>query len=324
MPALIALIRRVVPLMRASGNHQWDDDYPNEEVFSRDIARGELWVAEIDSAIAGVAAITTEQEPEYAQADWDAAAPAMVVHRLAVDPANRSAGIAVGLMLHAEEVARQHAFSFVRVDTNTENPATLRLIPKLGYRAAGEITLAFRPGLRFLCYEKCVAPAASQSGVHLAAIALGSNLTSQFGDRAANLREAVSRISALGHIRAVSKFYSTVPVGYTDQHDFLNAALLLETRSSPFDLIRALLAIEMAMGRDRATAPAKGPRIVDLDLLLMDASVVNTPELTLPHPAMADRRFVLEPLAEIAAAMVHPISGQTIATLLTQLEALQS
>lgn len=156
LPALIALIRRVVPLLRASGNHQWDDDYPNQEVFALDIDRGELWVAEIDSAIAGVAAMTTEQEPEYAQADWDVSAPAIVVHRLAVDPAHRSAGVGIALMLHAEVVARQHGIAFVRVDTNTENPATQRLLPKLGYRSAGEITLAFRPGLRFLCYEKRV------------------------------------------------------------------------------------------------------------------------------------------------------------------------
>jgi ribosomal protein S18 acetylase RimI-like enzyme len=158
LPALIVLIRRVVPLMRASGNHQWDDDYPNKEVFSRDIDRAELWVAEIDSAIAGVAAITTEQEPEYAQADWDASALAIVVHRLAVDPDYRSAGVGTALMLHAEVVARQRGIAFVRVDTNTENPATQRLIPKLGYRAAGEITLAFRPGLRFVCFEKRVDP----------------------------------------------------------------------------------------------------------------------------------------------------------------------
>lgn len=159
--ALIALLRRVVPLMRAGGNLQWGDDYPNEEVFTRDISRGELWVAEpAEGVIAGVAAITTEQEPEYAQADWDASAPAIVVHRLAVDPAHRNTGIAVALMLHAESVARQRGIAFVRVDTNTENPATQRLIPKLGYRAAGEISLAVRPGLRFLCYEKRLIKAA--------------------------------------------------------------------------------------------------------------------------------------------------------------------
>jgi 2-amino-4-hydroxy-6-hydroxymethyldihydropteridine diphosphokinase len=158
----------------------------------------------------------------------------------------------------------------------------------------------------------------------LAAIALGSNLDSHYGDREANLREAIRRISALGNIRSVSTFHDTAPVGFTEQPDFLNAALLLETALEPLELMRMLLAIEREMGRDRAAAPAKGPRMIDLDLLLLDDAVLTTPELSLPHPAMAERRFVLAPLAEIAPAMVHPISGQTIADLLTQLATAQT
>ena len=153
----------------------------------------------------------------------------------------------------------------------------------------------------------------------LAAIALGSNLASPFGDRAANLREAVTRVEALGRVRAVSSFYSTAPVGFTDQPDFLNAALLLETELEPLELMRALLAIERAMGRDRATAIAKGPRLIDLDLLLIDDVVVKSAELTLPHPAMSGRRFVLEPLAEIAHAMVDPLSGRSVSEMLARL-----
>ena len=186
--------------------------------------------------------------------------------------------------------------------------------------------------------------------IRLAAIALGSNLASQWGDRAATLREAVKRVAALGELRAVSSFYDTAPVGYTDQPNFLNAALLLATGREPLDLMRALLAIERTMGRDRATVfsdpvqigasqpdaprsvaiPIKGPRVIDLDLLLMDDIVLATtaemqdgqqddPALTLPHPAMAQRRFVLEPLAEIAPGLVDPTSGRTVAQLLAQL-----
>jgi len=157
IPALMELLRLVVPLMRASGNLQWDNSYPNEAVFQRDINLSQLWIAEIGDGIAGVAAVTMDQEPDYAQVGWDIKERAIVVHRLAVDPAFRGLGAAGALMQKAEEVAMERAITVLRVDTNTQNEATQRLFPKLGYRLAGEISLAFRPGLRFLCYEKRLA-----------------------------------------------------------------------------------------------------------------------------------------------------------------------
>ncbi len=144
--AVMSLVRRVVPLMRASGNLQWDHEYPNHAVFDQDVELGQLWLAEADGCIAGIAAITTTQEPEYAQASVDIAEPAIVVHRLAVDPAFQGAGIARALMARAEAVAKQRGIAVLRVDTNMENQATQKLFPKLGYRLAGEIALAFRPG----------------------------------------------------------------------------------------------------------------------------------------------------------------------------------
>jgi 2-amino-4-hydroxy-6-hydroxymethyldihydropteridine diphosphokinase len=150
----------------------------------------------------------------------------------------------------------------------------------------------------------------------VAAIALGSNLASEWGDREANLRQAIERVGQLGEVRAVSSFHDTAPVGYTEQPRFLNGAMLLETELDPVELIRALLAIERAMGRDRGGAPAKGPRVIDLDLLLMGDVVLDQAELTLPHPALRERRFVLEPLAEIAHGMVDPVSGKTVGEML--------
>ena len=153
----------------------------------------------------------------------------------------------------------------------------------------------------------------------LAAIALGSNLASPWGDREANLREAVRRVGKLGEVRGVSSFHDTEPVGTADQPNFLNGAMLLETELEPVELMRALLAIERAMGRDRASVPAKGPRTIDLDLLLLDDVVLHREELTLPHPAMAERRFVLEPLVEIAGEMVEPVTGHRVAEMLARL-----
>jgi ribosomal protein S18 acetylase RimI-like enzyme len=154
LPALMGLMRRVVPLMLAAGNLQWDETYPDQAVLQRDIDLGQLWVADAETRIAGLAAVTMDQEPDYVQVGWDINEPAVVVHRLAVDPAFRGAGIAGALMQKAEQVAAERGIIVLRVDTNTQNAATQRLFPKLGYQLAGEIDLQFRPGLRFFCYEK--------------------------------------------------------------------------------------------------------------------------------------------------------------------------
>jgi 2-amino-4-hydroxy-6-hydroxymethyldihydropteridine diphosphokinase len=154
----------------------------------------------------------------------------------------------------------------------------------------------------------------------VAAIALGSNLASVWGDRAATLEEAVKRIGLLGQVKSVSTFHETDPVGYLDQPLFLNGALLLETDCPPETLLTDLLAIEKQMGRDRSHAVAKGPRVVDLDLLLFGEQILRSSDLTLPHPALAERRFVLEPLAEIAPGMWHPVLNASIAELLARLD----
>jgi len=152
--AIMQMVAEVVPVMQASGNFQWDHRYPNPEVFSHDIELNQLWVADVDGEIAGVAAITTDQYPEYEQAGLDVSQTAIVVHRLAVSPRHHGKGIAVALMQQAEAVAVNRSINILRVDTNAQNKAAQTLFPKVGYTFAGEITLEFRPGLAFLCYQK--------------------------------------------------------------------------------------------------------------------------------------------------------------------------
>ncbi|HEX6495354.1 MAG TPA: 2-amino-4-hydroxy-6-hydroxymethyldihydropteridine diphosphokinase [Acidobacteriaceae bacterium] len=154
-----------------------------------------------------------------------------------------------------------------------------------------------------------------------AAIGLGANLPSSAGLPAETIGAAMDALEEYGRVTARSGFYETAPVGYIDQPQFVNAALLLETELQPRPLLEALLGIERRFGRDRAAGPPKGPRTLDLDLLLYDDVVLDEAALTLPHPAMHERRFVLAPLAEIAAEWRHPVLGCTIQKLLANLPA---
>lgn len=154
IPQILTLIADVIPVMKTAGNFQWDNDYPNKQVFTQDIKLNQLWVAEIAGTIAGVAAITTDQDAEYAQAGLDITETAIVTHRLAVNINYQGRGVAAALLKQAEHEAIRRAVNILRIDTNIANQTTQKLFPKLGYVLAGEISLTIRPGLKFLCYEK--------------------------------------------------------------------------------------------------------------------------------------------------------------------------
>jgi len=144
-------------------------------------------------------------------------------------------------------------------------------------------------------------------------LSLGSNL----GDRAATIAEAIQRLAAVGTVMAVSSLYETEPVEYLDQPWFLNCTVALRTAMPPRPLLDAVLAIEQSMGRRRIVL--KGPRTIDIDILLYGGEAIETPELTVPHSALGERRFVLAPLAEIAPDSLHPVFRKTVRELLQSL-----
>jgi 2-amino-4-hydroxy-6-hydroxymethyldihydropteridine diphosphokinase len=146
----------------------------------------------------------------------------------------------------------------------------------------------------------------------LAYVGLGGNL----GDRRSYLERAVELLGRQPGVRVVrvSSYRETDPVGYVDQPRFLNGAVAIETELGARELLERLLAVERALGRER-TGPRFGPRTIDLDLLLYGDETIEEPGLTVPHPRLAERRFVLEPLAELDPELVLP-DGRRVAELL--------
>jgi 2-amino-4-hydroxy-6-hydroxymethyldihydropteridine diphosphokinase len=162
-------------------------------------------------------------------------------------------------------------------------------------------------------------PETGNYSVHtLVYLSMGSNL----GDRAVHLRFAIERLHEFGKVAAVSSFYETEPIEVVAQPWFLNCVVKLDTEKTPWQLLAGILNLEREMGRERKQN--KGPRLIDVDILLFGDSIIASQGLTVPHPAMRQRRFVLEPLAEIAPEVRHPVLKRTVRELQQQLPAGQT
>jgi 2-amino-4-hydroxy-6-hydroxymethyldihydropteridine diphosphokinase len=141
---------------------------------------------------------------------------------------------------------------------------------------------------------------------HIVYLALGSNL----GDRLANLKQAIAALTPQMDVKSKSQVYETPPWGYEDQPTFLNQAVKAKTYLDPEPLLKHLKRLEVALGRKESFP--NGPRLIDIDILFYDDVVLDTPSLTIPHPRLHERGFVLLPLMDIAPDLVHPLSKKTV------------
>lgn len=157
LPIIMQIVKEVIPLMHASGNTQWGEDYPTEEVFREDILEETLYLSEGNDEgkhiIEGFICINQDESEEYIPLKWQADGKAIVLHRMAVSPRSRGRGVASELIAFAEEVATQESISWIKTDTNEANTIMKAMLEKRGYQYVGQVYYRI-PGTPYNCYEK--------------------------------------------------------------------------------------------------------------------------------------------------------------------------
>ncbi|QZT37006.1 GNAT family N-acetyltransferase [Halosquirtibacter xylanolyticus] len=153
LDAIAIIVKAAVAYMNSKGNFQWSEDYPSKDVFVKDIENGELWVAELDNAVAGVAAINKDHTPEYDTLVWNHSGAYWGIHRIAISEAYKGRRIAESLFLKAESLSKASGDSYMRIDTNILNKPAQRLFERLGYGYCGQVYFA-KTETAFVCYDK--------------------------------------------------------------------------------------------------------------------------------------------------------------------------
>lgn len=210
----------------------------------------------------------------------------------------------------AEKFMREHTYKLIETAAAALAKQIMLEFP-MAERVMAEIKKPWAPIRMNVGYVS----AAAEAKWHTAYIAVGANL----GDRRSHIEEAIKELNNGKYCRVIKKseLIETKPVGYTEQNDFLNGCIELQTLYEPFELLEYLHKIEDRGGRTREIH--WGPRTIDLDIIFYDDIIMNTPSLTIPHKEAADRYFVLKPLKEIAPYKIHPVYGETVTKLFSKI-----
>lgn len=302
------ILQAAIQRRKEMGSTQWQDGYPNLEQVNEDIAKGRGYVFKNQNKIVAYAAFIMNDEPAYSNivGQWLSEDDFLVIHRVAVSSAELGKGYGRRLLLKAEEVALKNNIRSIKIDTNFDNYAMLHILEQLDYTFCG---LVYLRGQERQAFEKILRQKAEKNKT--IDLILGGNQ----GDRMAYLKKGLLLIEEeIGTIVLKSPVYETASWGREELGPHLNIAVAVNTSKTAEQVLQLIHKIEAACGRQRNDH--WGNRTLDIDILFYDDAIITTEDLIIPHPRISERRFVLQPLADIAPDKVHPVLQQTVQELL--------